>query len=48
MIGNEYGFALSVSDNDLSEVAVQQSMVSSSSGRLLTDPTTWGILRLEP
>ena len=48
MIGNEYGFALSVSDNDLSEVAVQQSMVSSSAGRLLTDPTTWGILRLEP
>ena len=48
VIGNEYGFALSVSDNDLSEVAVQQSMVSSSSGRLLTDPTTWGILRLEP
>ncbi|MDP6792877.1 MAG: sugar-binding protein [Anaerolineales bacterium] len=44
--GQEYGFALSVSDNDLAGVATQQSMVSSAAGRVLTDPTTWGLLRL--
>ena len=45
--GEEYGFALSVSDNDLAVVATQQSMVSSAAGRVLTDPTTWGLLRLD-
>ena len=45
--GDEYGFALSVSDNDLAGVATQQSMVSSAVGRVLTDPTTWGLLRLD-
>ncbi|HJN41537.1 MAG: sugar-binding protein [Anaerolineales bacterium] len=46
--GDEYGFALSVSDNDLPGVAAQQSMVSSATARSLTDPTTWGRLRLDP
>jgi hypothetical protein len=44
--GDTFGFALSISDNDLSGTRVQQSMVSSSSTRSLTDPTTWGILVL--
>ena len=46
--GEEYGFALSVSDNDLAVVATQQSMVSSAAGRVLNDPTTWGLLTLDP
>ena len=46
--GDEYGFVLSVSDNDLPGVAAQQSMVSSAAARSLTDPTTWGRLRLDP
>jgi hypothetical protein len=46
--GSDYGFALSVSDNDLYGLVTQQSMVSTSAGRLLTDPTTWGQLRLDP
>jgi len=46
--GEVYGFVLSVSDNDLSGVSTQQSMVSSIAGRVLTDPTTWGQMRLEP
>lgn len=45
--GARYGFALSISDNDLAGAAVQQSMVSSVSTRTLTDPTTWGTLILE-
>ncbi len=46
--GDEYGFALSVSDNDLPGVAAQQSMVSSAAARSLTNPTTWSRLRLDP
>ena len=46
--GEVYGFVLSVSDNDLSDVSMQQSMVSSDGERALTDPTTWGQLRLDP
>lgn len=42
-----YGFALSVSDNDLYGQASQQSMVSSAAGRMLNNPTTWGQLRLD-
>jgi hypothetical protein len=42
-----FGFALSISDNDLAGSSVQQSMVSSVSTRKLTDPTTWGTLVLE-
>lgn len=46
--GSRYGFALSVSDNDLLGTAVQQSMVSSVSTRQWGDPTTWGTLYLAP
>jgi LysM repeat protein len=46
--GEEYRFTLSVSDNDLSGLARQQSMVSSTAARELTDPTTWDQLRLDP
>lgn len=45
--GEHLGFALSVSDDDLSGAAAQQSMVSSVSTRSLVDPTTWGTLILE-
>lgn len=44
--GTHYGFAFSVSDNDRSGEKVQQSMVSSSSNRQLTNPSTWGDLEL--
>jgi hypothetical protein len=44
--GGRYGFALSISDNDLAGAAAQQSMVSSVSSRELTDPTSWGTLAL--
>jgi hypothetical protein len=43
-----FGFALSISDDDLAGTAVQQSMVSSVSTRILTDTTTWGTLVLGP
>jgi hypothetical protein len=45
-IGWHFGFAFSVSDNDRAGENVQQSMVSTSSKRVLTDPTTWGDLEL--
>jgi hypothetical protein len=45
--GNRYGFAISISDNDLAATATQQSMVSSVGTRRLTNPTTWGTLILE-
>lgn len=43
---DRFGFALSVSDNDLKGAPVQQSMVSSISSRTLSNPTTWGTLIL--
>lgn len=46
-VGDRYGFAFSISDNDNSDNNVQQSMVSNVSNRHLTDPTTWGDLALE-
>jgi hypothetical protein len=46
--GNQYGFALSSSDNDTPGTAEQQSMISSAPGRRLTNPTTWGTLVLDP
>ena len=46
-VGDRFGFALSISDNDLSGAPVQQSMVSSVSTRTLTNPTTWGTLVLK-
>ena len=39
--GKYYGFAVTISDDDLTGVAAQQSMVSLASNRHLTDPTTW-------
>jgi hypothetical protein len=44
--GQHFGFAASISDNDKSGEAVQQSMVSNVATRRLTDPTTWGDLTL--
>ena len=46
--GDSFGFALSISDNDLVGQAVQQSMVSTVKSRTLTNPTTWGTLVLGP
>jgi hypothetical protein len=45
--GASYGFAVSISDNDKTGVAAQQSMVSSVSTRKLLNPGTWGTLILE-
>lgn len=44
--GLHLGFAASVSDDDSNKGKDQQSMVSSTSKRILTDPTTWGDLIL--
>lgn len=44
--GQHFGFAFSVSDNDLAGQAVQQTMVSNVSTRMLTHPMTWGDLTL--
>ena len=44
--GQQYGFALSVSDDDQPNTAVQEKMLSTASKRSLTDPTTWGVLTL--
>jgi hypothetical protein len=45
--GMHLGFAVSVSDNDKADENLQQSMISSTPNRVLTDPTTWGDLTLE-
>ena len=45
--GNRFGFALSVSDDDNTAAAEQQSMISTVSTRKLTNPTTWGTLVLD-
>ena len=37
---------ISVSDNDSEGVAVQESMVSNSAARDLSDPSTWGRIKL--
>ncbi|RME05745.1 MAG: hypothetical protein D6803_08255 [Anaerolineae bacterium] len=47
-VGQHFGFAFSVSDNDTGSQNVQQSMVSSVPTRVLTRPTTWGDLTLGP
>lgn len=44
--GQQYGFGLSVSDNDNASENVQQSMVSNLGNRKLVDPTTWTVLIL--
>lgn len=45
--GDRYGFAFSISDNDRPNREVQESMVSTTRQRVLTDPSTWGVLSLE-
>ncbi|MDD5368654.1 MAG: sugar-binding protein [Anaerolineaceae bacterium] len=45
--GQQIGFALSISDNDNTSANAQESMVSSVTSRVLTDPTSWGILVLK-
>ncbi len=44
--GQQYGFGLSMSDNDDPSENVQQSMVSNLRNRKLVDPTTWTVLTL--
>jgi hypothetical protein len=44
--GQHYGFAVSISDDDNADKAIQQTMVSNISKRILTDPTSWGDLTL--
>ena len=45
--GDHFGFAVSISDNDVAEKLLQQSMVSNVSTRFYNDPTTWGDLILQ-
>lgn len=45
--GKHFGFAFSVSDNDNPTQNLQESMVSSVSGRRFLNPTTWGDLVLQ-
>ena len=45
-MNRHFGFAISVSDNDTVGTTEQQSMVSSTSTRRLTNPTTWSELVL--
>lgn len=47
-VGRHYGFAFSVSDNDIVISNVQESMASSVAGRHLTHPMSWGELVLGP
>ncbi|MEA4906803.1 MAG: hypothetical protein GYA17_13095 [Chloroflexi bacterium] len=44
--GKHFGFALSISDDDLAGSTIQQSLASSAQGRSLLQPTTWGELVL--
>jgi hypothetical protein len=46
--GGTFGFALALSDNDQTGKSVWESMVASVGTRTLTDPTTWGTLKLDP
>jgi hypothetical protein len=46
-VGDHYGFAISISDNDKAGSLVQQTMVSNVSTRFFSDPTTWGDLYLK-
>jgi hypothetical protein len=45
--GQVLGFAVSVSDNDNKTQDVQQTIISSAPHRVLTDPTSWGLLTLK-
>jgi len=44
--GQQYGFGLSISDNDNESSNIQQSMVSNLPNRSLVNPTTWTLLTL--
>ncbi len=44
--GQQFGFALSVNDNDNPSANEQQTMVSNDADRVLTDPTSWMLLTL--
>ena len=46
--GQTYGFTVSLNDDDSPGSPQQESLVASVRGRLLTDPTTWGRLTLDP
>lgn len=43
----QMGFAISISDDDLVNSAKQQTMMSSTIYRSLTNPTTWGVVTLK-
>ena len=45
--GDHYGFAVSISDNDLAGTKNQQTMTSNVSTRTYSNPTTWGNLYLK-
>jgi hypothetical protein len=44
--GMQFGFAVSINDNDNPSVNEQQTLVSNDPDRVLTDPTTWTLLTL--
>jgi hypothetical protein len=44
--GQQYGFALSISDNDQEGKSVQEKMISTAPDRVLDTPSTWGVLTL--
>ena len=46
LVGEVFGVAASISDNDRPETNVQECMISSAPGRSFRDPTTWGTLFL--
>jgi len=43
----QFGFAVSMNDNDNESQNLLQSMVSNVQDRVLTDPTTWALLELK-
>ncbi len=45
--GKQFGFAVSMNDNDNESQNLLQSMVSNVQDRVLTDPTTWALLELK-
>jgi hypothetical protein len=45
--GTAYGFVLSASDNDTPGTAAQETLITTTAARKLTNPTTWGTLILD-
>ena len=45
--GKQFGFVLSMNDNDNESQNVQQTMISAVNTRAFRDPTTWGLLELK-